>query len=122
MLSKIRCNICPTKLPIIVCIIVNIISGSQTYPRHGRQPNEITMLRHSSPTSSERSLSNSSSSSGIGPMDPDSPEGRLQFAQLANSLKQLGAHKCKSLRREFKVVCSSGVFTNLKNTGIISLT
>ena len=71
-----------------------VFTGSKSYPRHGKGP-ELAGLRAFSPPGSERSLSTSSSSSGIGQMDADSPESRRQFDQIANSLKQLNTHKCK---------------------------
>ena len=68
-----------------------------TFPFHGRTPEYTTLqLQHLSGMGSERSLSTSSSSSGLGTADPNSPDGRTQIETLAYSLTQLSTHKCTS--------------------------
>ncbi|KAK2190493.1 hypothetical protein NP493_78g03005 [Ridgeia piscesae] len=66
--------------------------GSQSFPRHLHK-GDLSVHQQLSSVSSDLSVSTSSSSSGLGAIDIDSPDGRRHFDQLSCSLKHLSAHK-----------------------------
>ncbi|KAI0228355.1 Mitogen-activated protein kinase kinase kinase 2 [Lamellibrachia satsuma] len=64
--------------------------GSQSFPRHLHK-GDLSVHQQLSAISSDLSVSTSSSSSGLGAVDFDSPEGRRHFDQLSCCLKHLSA-------------------------------